>query len=197
MQHSNKTRAQEVGGKATQQPNKTRAQQVIWEIVHQAGGEFIGKPRLYKAFYLAHILYAKNAAGYLTDWPIVRMPNGPGIDDNRALIGGMLAAGVLEKDEVMVWPFQATRYRLTDERIAAEPLDDEAVSAIHQAVGFILPKTGTELSEWTQDFCRAWIEGQNGDELNIYTDLMSDDEYEETRERVQSLHAGIVSVFEG
>ena len=57
------------------------AKQVICAIVEAAGGKLEGQVRLYKAFYYAHLYCWENAAeGVLTDYPIVRMPNGPGID---------------------------------------------------------------------------------------------------------------------
>lgn len=59
---------------------------MIAEIIRQAGGKFTGKTRLYKAFYIAHLLYAEQEPGYLTVWPIVRMPYGPGIDCGDELI---------------------------------------------------------------------------------------------------------------
>ena len=55
-----------------------------WELIRQSAGDRIeGKTRLFKAFYFAHLFYARSAVDYLTDWPIVRMPQGPGIDPVR------------------------------------------------------------------------------------------------------------------
>ena len=59
---------------------RSKAKQVILEIIRQSKGRLTGKTRLYMAFYVAHLLYAEQEAGYLTVWPIVKMPFGPGID---------------------------------------------------------------------------------------------------------------------
>ena len=53
---------------------RTTAQQVLLELIQDAGGVWEGKKRLYKAFYFAHLYYAEERPGLLTDWPIVRMP---------------------------------------------------------------------------------------------------------------------------
>ena len=77
---------------ATKQPNKECAKRLILEILRQAGGE-IEKTKIFKAFWLAHLYYSKIAPGYLTDWPIVRMPNGPGIDRGDQLIVELIHSG--------------------------------------------------------------------------------------------------------
>ncbi|MBP87557.1 MAG: hypothetical protein CMJ64_12665 [Planctomycetaceae bacterium] len=59
---------------------KDRAKRIIIEIIRQADGSFERKTNLYKAFYHAHLKYAADNPGYLSKWPIVRMPRGPGID---------------------------------------------------------------------------------------------------------------------
>ena len=66
--------------------NRDRAKKVIVEIIRQAGGELTATARLYKAFYFAHLYYAETAPGYLSDWPIVKMPTGPGIHSCGGLV---------------------------------------------------------------------------------------------------------------
>ena len=44
--------------------------------VRQADG-FRIKTNLFKAFYHAHLEFARTQPGYLSNWPIVHMPNGP------------------------------------------------------------------------------------------------------------------------
>ena len=77
-----------------------KAKQIIKEIIRQAGGRLDGKTRLYKAFYLAHLFYFERSPGLLSDWPIVKMPNGPGIDDGDILIDSMVAAGEIALEHV-------------------------------------------------------------------------------------------------
>ena len=49
-----------------------RAKRVLVELIRAAGGEWTGKTRLYKAYYLAHLYYAETESGFLTNWPVVR-----------------------------------------------------------------------------------------------------------------------------
>src|SRR5262249_11867399 len=74
---------------------RTRAQDVILEILRSADGEWTGKARLFKAFYFAHLYYASERPGRLTDWPIVRMPQGPGIDRSEELFEELKEQGQL------------------------------------------------------------------------------------------------------
>ena len=60
---------------------RDKAKQVIAEIVRQSTAERMrGKTKLFKAFYFAHLYYAKANVDYFTDCPIVRMPNCAGTD---------------------------------------------------------------------------------------------------------------------
>ncbi len=46
-----------------------RAQQVLLEIARQSTGDaIVGKTKLFKTFYLAHLFYAAKSPGYLTEW---------------------------------------------------------------------------------------------------------------------------------
>ena len=89
-----------------------RAKKIIVELVRQAGGQFQNKTNLFKAFWKAHLAYAANQPGYLSTWPIVRMPNGPGIDDFDTLLSEMLADGWLTIDEVPIGNFRAMVFKL-------------------------------------------------------------------------------------
>jgi len=158
-------------------PDKDRAIRIIAEIIRQAGGELTGTARLYKAFYFAHLYYAESAPGYLSDWPIVKMPNGPGIESGSQLIAQMKDAGILSTDHVQVGPFQAMRFRLTGKEPIGDPLPGDAVQAIQQAVQLVQDKAAAELSEVIREFSRSWHLAKDGEELDIYIDLIPDDEY--------------------
>lgn len=161
--------------------DRERAKNVIVEIIRQAGGELTATTRLYKAFYFAHLYYAEAAPGYLSDWPIVKMPNGPGIHSCGGVIAELVEAGTLATEHVPVGPFQAVRYRFTGKDLPGDPLSDEAVRAIQRAVQLVEDKSTTELSDMTHEFSRSWNLAEHGEEMNIYIDLIPDDEYE-TRE---------------
>jgi hypothetical protein len=176
-------------------PDKNRALRIIAEIIRQAGGELTGTTRLYKAFYFAHLYYAESAPGYLSDWPIVKMPNGPGIDSGNQLIAEMKDAGVLSTDHVHVGPFQAMRFRLSGKEPLGDALAPEAVDAIRRAVQLVQDKAAGELSELIRDFSRSWNLAKEGEELNTYIDLIPDDEYASDEVRLREIRQEIEAAW--
>ena len=128
------------------------AKKIIVEIIRQAGGNLTTTTKLYKAFYAAHLYYASQSPGYLTHWPIVRMPWGPGIGEGEELIEELERIGVLRLETEMVGPYPATKYSLTGKELPGEKLSSEAISAITSAVNFVKDKTATQLSDLTHEF---------------------------------------------
>ncbi len=61
--------------------SREKAKAILTAIVEQAGGAFGGKTRLYKSFYIAHLLHFRDHAGILSDFPIVRMRRGPAVEE--------------------------------------------------------------------------------------------------------------------
>src|SRR5437773_12483994 len=90
------------------------ARDIILEILRQAGGE-LPKTLLFKAFWLAHLYHAKRTRGFLSAWPIVRMPYGPGIHQGDSLLVELLHAGQIESRHVEKGPFVVTRFPLRDQ----------------------------------------------------------------------------------
>jgi hypothetical protein len=174
--------------------NKGRAKQVIWEILHQAGGE-LGKTKLFKAFWLAHLYYSKIAPGYLTDWPIVRMPNGPGIDKADCLLLELTAADFVLLSHVPRGPFTEINCRITGKPMA-EDLPGKAGEAIAAAVKDVQNLSAEEISEWSHDFSRSWKTTPNGSELDIYCDLIPDDVYEMRKQELAEMKKAYEGLFE-
>lgn len=162
--------------------DRERAKQIITEVVRCADGAVEGKKRLYKIFYLAHLYYAKREPDYLSSWPIVRMPHGPGIDRGDELIDELEREGVISSRDVQIGPYPGIEYRL--ETSAIPPLPLEAIEAIRRAVEFAKDKTGAELEELTHRHSHSWNNAKNGEELPIYADLLSEDEYAARCQRV-------------
>ncbi len=159
------------------------AKQVVAEIVRQSpGDELAGKVKLFKAFYFAHLYYARDTVGYLTEWPIVKMPNGPGIDGFALLIDELVQDGIVETEGTRIGPYNATLYRATG-RQSKSPLPEDAVKAIRKAVEFVSDKTGAQLSDITHEFSRSWNDVEEGQPLSIYLDLLSDEDYDNAMER--------------
>ena len=175
---------------------KKRAQAVVLELVTRSrNNEFVGKTRLYKAFYFAHLYFAQAEDGYLTEWPIVRMPNGPGIGDFGDLIGDLVESGNLTVEETTCdGPFPESRYR-SDAEPDSSVLPKGAIDAIDKTLKFIDDKSAGLLSSETHEYSRSWKEGKNGDALNIYIDLMDDGHYENRLQRAQLNEKAFRSVF--
>ena len=164
---------------------RTTAQDVILEILRAGDGEWTGKTKLFKAFYFAHLYYAEAQPGLLTHWPIARMPQGPGIHMSRELFAGLVQDGLMLVEPVHEGPYPEYRYRLTDKgRDAARPPEDVR-AAVREAVSFCLPRTAVELSQITHERSRSWIESRDGELLDIYIDIIPDDEYEKRRAEME------------
>lgn len=167
-----------------------RAKEIIAEIVRASpGGSISSKTRLYKAFYFAHLYYAKDQPDYLSDWPIVRMPYGPGIDGSDELIREMADEGTINAvSRFDGGPFPSNEYRIAEsKKTPSTLLSLEAISAIQKAVAFVQDKSSAELSTLTHERSRAWQEAADGEILDVYIDLMSDDEYERYKTRVDRI----------
>ena len=175
-------------------PDKARAERVVLEILCQAGGG-LGKTLTYKAFWLAHLYYAENAPGFLTDWPVVRMPRGPGIDRGDTLLRGLHDQGFVELEHKPKGPFTEIHYRLTGQSIG-DPLPELAVEAVRQAVADIKGLTTDEVSNFSHDFSRSWNATPNGQELDIYSDLIPDDEYEDRQQALDEMRKTYEGLFE-
>lgn len=173
---------------------RAKAKRVIAALIKQAGGTFTGKTRLYKAFYIAHLLYAEQQRGYLTNWPIVRMPHGPGIDGGDELIAELELSGVVELHKVPEGPWTTTCYQLTGEH-AGNKLSAAETRAIKQAVEFVRKKTASELSELTHEHSRSWIEARDGQPLDIYIDLIPDDDFDRRKREIDTVHRELIAVW--
>jgi len=157
---------------------RTTAKKVILEILRVGDGEWTGKVKLHKAFYFAHLYYANEQPGFLTDWPIARLEHGPGIHEDEPLIRGMVDEGLLQVELVHEGPYPEHRYRLTEKaRQECSRVPGDARLAIEQAALFSKDRTAAELSFLTHHRSRSWKQGQMGEILNIYIDTISDDEY--------------------
>ena len=166
---------------------KTEARDVILEILRNADGEWTGKTKLFKAFYFAHLYYAGANPGILTNWPIACMPQGPGINNSVKLFTGLVDDGLMTTEMVHDGPYPEYRYRLTDKARNAGSLPDAARDAIKTATLFCKDRSASELSQLTHERSRSWIQGNVGDILDIYIDLIPEDEYQSRLEEIGRL----------
>jgi len=174
---------------------RTNAQRVILELIRHAGQTWDGKTKLFKAFYFAHLYYASKEPGLLTDWPIVRTPQGPGIDKSQPLLQGLVKNGYLTIESIQEGPYPEYRYCLSEKAAAEPPLAEDARAAIKAAADFVLPKTASELSQLTQERSRSWLQAKDGDLLDIYIDLIPEDDYEKGQAELAALDQQITSAI--
>lgn len=173
-----------------------RAQQVLLEIARQSIGDaIIGKTKLFKTFYFAHLYYAKDNPGYLTEWPIVRMPNGPGIDQFDLLIDGLVREGLMICTLTSDGPYPTTRYQAVGVINDCPQLTHEEIQAIARAVEYTKNKTAAQLSQITHEYSHSWNDSTDGEELNIYRDLLDEDADKTLRNHVAKIGKDIESVF--
>lgn len=169
------------------------ARDVICKIVAAAGGRLEGRLRLYKAFYYAHLFYWQRGHGVLTQHPIVRMPLGPGIDQGAAIIQALQESGVLKVTTRPLGPYREHVYEL-DKPFEINPADLR-YQAIEEAVEWVRNKSAVELSEETHVYSRSWRQAKDGDVLDIYADLLEDDEWIQVHQNVAQAEALVNAAF--
>ncbi len=176
------------------QDQREQAKQVICEIVAAAGGKLVGKVRLHKAFYYAHLYYWQRGVGVLTSYPVVRLPFGPAIDNGPGLVSQLVREGKLRLSQQPNGPYKETVFEL------AQPFQIDPNSPRYQAIEeeaaeLVRSKTAVELSEETHLYSRSWRESENGEELDIYLDLLDDFEYQRIQEGSQQSRELVDAVF--
>ncbi len=166
---------------------RDRAKQIILQILRQAGGS-LGKTKLFKAFWLAHLFYAKNSAGYLSGWKIIRLPHGPGIDNGDDLILQLKRSGDITLSHEPKGPYTETVCQITEQG-SQKNLPPGAVEAIDTAVKVVgMHDSAAQISEWSHEVSRSWNATPNGSELDIYSDLIPDDLYFERKQKLEELN---------
>lgn len=174
--------------------NRAAAKGLILEILAAAGGKLTGKVRLHKAFYIAHLYYWRDHKGALTDYPVVRLPFGPGIEDAPALVNELQDEGAIEITTRSSGLYHETVFSL----LADLKVDRKSArfAAIKQAASYVKKRSAVQLSEETHVFSRTWQEAGNGDELNIYLDLLTDEEYQRVKQSTKEMGEVVSAVFE-
>ena len=167
-------------------PQKDRAKHIVLAIIGAAGGTLDNKTNLYKAFYYAHLHFTQGTGEFLSAWPIVRMPRGPGIHNGGILLGELVASKHLRISQIRSGTHAAFRFCLTEKgRRAAAELTSEECEAISKAVAGVFGKTAGRVSDESHVVSKTWHDTENGKELAIYADLLTPDEYAATRARTK------------
>lgn len=173
--------------------SRQEAKRVIALILDESGGEFFGMTKLYKAFYMAHLYYWEAHSGVLTKHPIVRMPHGPGIDRGPELLLEMCESGTIEVSNRPQGPFSESVYRLLVQSAAEGSAEERA--SIRRALDFISTKSAAALSAETHEFSRTWQQSADGEEMDIYLDLLTDQEYDANRRSLGEVRTAVDDIF--
>src|SRR5437588_6601913 len=113
---------------------RTNARDVVLGLIRKAPkGIWKGKTKLFKAFYFAHLYYARSYPGILTDWPIARMPEGPGIHNASELFEALVQEGYLIVEGIEDGPYPEFCYRITEKGRKSLILPKDAQEAIDLA----------------------------------------------------------------
>jgi hypothetical protein len=173
------------------------AAQVIAEIIRQSPGDEVrGKVKLFKAFYFAHLNFMRANHSLLSEWPIVKMPNGPGIGSFEKLLEELKSQRVIEVHAIHIGPYPSERFVATGKSLPGEQLSPEAIKAIRSAIEMTVGRTAAQLSEWTHAYSKSWNEAKVGSELSIYVDLLSDDTHAAIQTHLAELDASLTDAWQ-
>jgi hypothetical protein len=163
--------------------------QAILEIIRKSDGEFTGKTRLHKALYFAHLIYFEMTPACLTDCEFARLPQGPGIHNGNAILKELEDTGLLAREVFHDGPYLETRYRLTAQaKQTPTPFPAKADLALQRAVDFVRGKSAAELSQYTHEYSKSWnLARREGELLDIYIDVIPDDEFERREKKLQEM----------
>lgn len=173
---------------------REQAKNLICDIIEMEGGNIAGLTRLYKAFYYAHLYYWECGTGVLTSYPVVRMPRGPAIDDGPALLNELKGEGAIHMSVQMNGPYKENVISLSVRR-HCDPSSDR-YKAIKAAIEQVKGKTASQLSEETHAYSRSWQSGKDGQELDIYVDLMDDMEFQKMQEDRKQAEDAVHAAFQ-
>jgi hypothetical protein len=172
----------------------TDAQRVIICILRNTPNG-IGRTKLYKAFYLSHLSYADTSLGVLTNWPIAHMPHGPGINDGWKLLDPLTEHGYIEHLTQMAGIYNEHLYRWTGKELSGNELSPLAQNVIRRITEYVLPMTAAEISNLTHEHSRSWREGKSGEILDLYTDLIDDEEFDRRNAQFDQLDTKLAAAL--
>jgi len=176
------------------EPDKALAKQLILAIIYQFGGQPVSSRKLHHAFYIAHLYYFGDQSGLLTDWPMVKGPDGPKIELAQTLIEELVQEGALKQKPETVGPFRTVCYQPTGVRPAESNLSEAETAAVVAAVEFVGPRSDSELSALIAELARSWRTAAMGERLNIFPDVIPEEEYSRREKELKILEEHINQV---
>lgn len=137
---------------------------IILEIINQLDG-VTGRKKIDNVYYHACLHYYRNNPGFLSSWPIIALEFGPGIDRLENLIGSMLIDGYLELN---------ARNIVVKKEIGVTDAEKASIACALYKVNDII-------------YSRSWKNAELKEELNFYSDILSDEEYNKRQKEFKSL----------
>lgn len=158
---------------ATPRPNLDEAKNIVLGILEEAGGTLIGASRLNKAFWLAHLIYWQEHEGRLSSHPIVKLPDGPGIEWREEILRQLTDEGRIQRS---TFKKRGEKYQLIGD---GPTLSDSERQAIGKALKVLGARGYKGLSEWSHR--QSWKAAELGEQQDYYLDLLTDDQVEQIR----------------
>jgi hypothetical protein len=151
------------------------AKQILIEIFRVSDAPRLSAAHLHRAFFLAHLFYAKANPAHLSDWPIVKGDRGPELAGADALLRQLETQGVLQRHAAHVGPFSTSLFQLRTDEFTG--LEDRQIASVRQAVQFMADYGDAELDQLISSQSRCLRLAEPGQELDLYLDLIPEEEY--------------------
>jgi hypothetical protein len=179
-------------------PDRQKAKLVVLGIL-QAAPCGLTSQGITSAFWLAHLYYAKHNPGYLTDWPLLRSPGGADLRDGTDLLRELEEENLVVVGHEDLGPIPLAVYRRTEKQVDALPAG--AAEAIERASRFLQDEQaacrcpGGRAWAWLVPLSRAWRTTPDGQELDVYLDLIPEDVYHKQGRILKDVQKGLEDLF--
>lgn len=176
-----------------------RAQAVLLAAVVAAGGRWTRKTTLWKAFWWAHLECIRERGSELTDHQVVRLPHGPAPADGDQLVDELARAKLLNATidgkethscEIFTVPNMERARKWVSARLSPEEL-----SAIETAANKFKDMTSKAASDFSHKFSAEWRKRANGQPMNIYCDLVPEEQIAAATIRSREVSDALTDVF--
>jgi hypothetical protein len=179
-------------------PDAEAARGVIVEILRQQLDQKesrLSRDDINHVFWLAHLHFARENRGFLTTWPILRIADGVEVFKVDAILTELVDDGLVEVEVIDAGPIPLSRYTCTAAG-AARRLPDPASAAVSQALASMKDLCCRGYFRRHGSVSRAWRTTPEGEEMNIYIDLIPDDVYQARQRTLEEMTASSKDLFQ-
>jgi hypothetical protein len=165
--------------------DRERAKAIVVELIRESGGTFQNRTNLFKAFWKSHVEYAKKHVAPLSEWPIVRMTHGPGIDRFHLILGELMAEGMVQEEQVEFGDKTGFRFVLTG--VPSEDFSSDEREAIRSGVSFVARKSAKQVRDESHLESRAWQSAKDGERIDVFLDAIPESGYDDRTQRIRRI----------